>query len=241
MSVLELEKLLAPVSPDAPSGEDMEYDPAFQVMRRAAEGQPERHMGSSVVPAEEPDWQLAGSLAAELLMRTKDLRIAVTLTRARLHTEGFVGMRDGLALTRRLLIELWDSVHPQLDPEEDNDPTERVNALLDLCGRETLLNPVRTTPLVNSRVFGPVTLRDIEIAEGKIAPPPETDAPSLDMAAINGAFLDCELGGLRQTATDITASLADLKGIETAVTERVGAFGQEAGEGGEIRRLRGTN
>ncbi|MEA3275637.1 MAG: type VI secretion system protein TssA, partial [Pseudomonadota bacterium] len=61
------------------------------------------------------------------------------------------------------------------------------------------------------------------IAEGKIAPPPETDAPSLDMAAINGAFLDCELGGLRQTATDITASLADLKGIETAVTERVGA------------------
>jgi type VI secretion system protein ImpA len=192
-------------------------------MLRAAEGQLEQRMGDSVKPAVDPDWRRTRALALGLLSRTKDLRVSVMLVRALLHTDGLLGMRDGLTLTRRLVTEFWDSLHPQLDPEDDNDPTERVNALLDLCGRETFLMPLRGTPLVHSRIFGPVSLRDVEIAEGKTPPPVESATPPMDMANITAAFLDCDLGKLRDTASALAIALDSSKAIEAIVTDRVGA------------------
>jgi type VI secretion system protein ImpA len=223
MTTLNIDELLEPISPQAPSGDDLEYDGAFQEMLRASEGQPEQRMGDSVRPAVEPDWRRVRALALGLFSRTKDLRVAVMLAQALLHTNGFAGLQEGLTLTRRLLTELWDSLHPLLDTEDEDDPTERVNALLNLCGFDTVLTPVRTSPLVHSRVFGPVSLRDIEIAEGRTPSPADSSTASMDTPKITAAFLDCELEELRQTALALDTALVDIKAIETMVTERVGA------------------
>lgn len=216
MSALELGSLLTQISPESPSGEDLAYDPAFDEMVRAAKGQEAETMVGSKDPID-PDWKGAASLALGLLSRTKDLRVAVILTRSLFHMHGFSGLRNGLTLTRRLLTEFWDSVHPQLDPDDDMDPTARLNALMDLRGRETLLNPVRTTPLVTSRVFGPVTIRDLEIAGGKAPQPAATEAPTLDAASIKGAFQECELVQLRDAASAVAAAKGEIEQIESAI------------------------
>ena len=130
MTALNLTRLLAPISDDAPTGADLEYDADFGALERAAAGKPEQVMGDKVIDAEPPDWAEVLDLAEALLGRTKDLRVAVHLTQAATKLEGLAGLDGGLALLRGFLESWWDGVYPRLDPEDGNDPTLRVNCLL---------------------------------------------------------------------------------------------------------------
>lgn len=222
MSVIDVEQLLEQVSDEAPTGEDLEYDPAFGEMARAAEGRPAQEMGDSVVEAEEPDWRSVGKIATELLSRSKDLRVGVLLIRASLNTDGMVGISDGLEVTRRMLDQYWDNLHPQLDPDDDNDPIMRINTLASLTDRDTMLAEIRKTPLVSSRALGRFSLRDVEIATGAVqAPEGEQELPSIE--GIDAAFMDADLDELKVTADAIDAAIDSVEAIETFVTEKVGA------------------
>ena len=65
MQIANIEVLLAPVSADNPCGADLEYgDPAFAALDRATRGKPEQQIGSTIIPAEEPDWKAVGRQAA---------------------------------------------------------------------------------------------------------------------------------------------------------------------------------
>ncbi len=52
MSVIEVEKLIQEVSPEVPSGENLEYDPKYIKMVEVSQGKPERQMGDTVIEAE---------------------------------------------------------------------------------------------------------------------------------------------------------------------------------------------
>lgn len=121
-------------------------------------------------PGEEPKWPRVVELGGELLLRSKDLRIAVLLTRALTRTQGIVGLAGGLGVVHGLLERHWDHVHPALEADQDNDPTERMNTLAALADADTLIRDVRDTTLVNSREHGQLRARDIEIALGRLAP-----------------------------------------------------------------------
>ncbi len=222
MSEFDLDSLLEPVSAADPSGEEAEYVPEFQQFKKVAGGQPEQVMGDSVVPAVPPDWKQVIALGTDLLSRSKDLHIAIPICRALLHQEGFSGLASGITLIRRLLAEYWDSLHPRLDPDDNNDPTERMNALLDLCDRDALLAPVRTTPLVHSRAFGTVSLRDLELAKGELPEPADGEKAPMDAASIDAAFQDSELEPLRETASAVSSAVSELGEIERIVTDQVG-------------------
>lgn len=221
MPIQNLESLLQPVSADAPCGPDLEYDPAFLELDRFSQGKPEQQMGDTIVPAQEPDWKEVGNRALALLAKTKDLRIAIRLTRALLNTDGLAGLADGLALLRGLVETFWDGIYPKLDPEDDNDPTFRVNILMGLCDSEAVIDRIRLIHLVSSRSFGRFSLRDFAIASGEIPPPAGTEAPKA--SAIDGAFTECPVPALQATAEALHASLERLAAIETFVGEKVGA------------------
>src|SRR5581483_4725438 len=129
MSVIDLNAILTPVAPDDPCGADLEYDPAFAALDRDAQGKAEQQIGSTVVPASDPDWKAMQKQSLELLARTKDLRVGAHLTKALLHTSGWPGFAQGLAVLRGFVEHYWEGVHPRLDPTDDNDPTMRVNIL----------------------------------------------------------------------------------------------------------------
>ena len=63
-----------------------------------------------------------------------------------LNTEGLAGLADGLAVLRGVVETFWDGFYPKLDPEDDNDPTFRVNILMGLCDSARLHRPHSPDP-----------------------------------------------------------------------------------------------
>jgi type VI secretion system protein ImpA len=197
----DLEALLKEVSPDAPTGENLEYDPSFAELERAAAGKPEQQMGASVVAAEPPNWDQVESLGRELLARSKDLRIAMPVLRARTNRLGLIGLAEGLALVRGLLERYWLAVYPELDPDDPTDATMRVSALAVLALPEVLAE-LKGVPIVTSRAFGSVSLRSIE--------------ESTDPATVGAAFQDAGSEQVIALAAAVEAAESDVAAIGKA-------------------------
>ncbi len=223
MALIDVEQLLQEVSSEHPCGENMEYDTVYGDLEREARGREEHSMGDAVVAAEEPDWASVEAKAVELFARSKDLRIASYLARAQLHTHGLAGFSGGLGLLHGLLERYWDSVYPQLDADDDNDPTVRVNAIMSLCDPATVIRDLRVAPLVQTRGFGTVTYRDIAIASGDLSPGNGAGDQGLEPAAIEAAFAECDIDTLQASQQAARAALEHVAGIESLVTEKVGA------------------
>jgi type VI secretion system protein ImpA len=158
--MVDIHSLLQPVTSDSPGGPNLEYTAEYAELERDILGKPERQIGETIVAAEGPDWQSVVEKATALLRSSKDLRVATQLARALLKTGGFEGFAEGLELVRGLVDRYWPVFHPRLD-EEDNDPTSRINAMAALTHRD-MLHAVRAAPLLKSKAFGIVTLRNFE-------------------------------------------------------------------------------
>jgi len=113
MSIIEVEKLLAPVAGASPVGPDLSYDPSIKEIEQIAAGKPEQQVGETIVPAEDPDWKALKSRCIEALARTKDLQVALHLVMVALKLEGITGLRDGLGLIRGMLETYWEKLYPQ--------------------------------------------------------------------------------------------------------------------------------
>ena len=222
MSVIDLDQLVAPISDESPSGENMEYEPEFGALEREVQGTDEHVMGDEVVAAADPDWSAVFSQAQELMSRTKDLRVAVSLARAAAARHAVAGLAEGLELVRGLLEQLWDTVHPQLDAEDDDDPTFRVNSIMPLGDRESLLKDMLKMTLVNSKVVGKFNVRDVKVAKGELSPL-DDQAAVPDMALINAAFMDCDVDELQADNERIGQSLEHVAAIEAIFAEKIGA------------------
>lgn len=223
MSRVDVKDLLKEVSAELPCGGDLEYDPEFGEMERAAQGRPEQQIGATLIPAQEADWPTVKNKAISLLGRTKDLRAAVYLTQSLLHTDGLSGLRDGLMLIQGLLEQYWDTLYPQLDPAEENDPTLRINTLITLSDPDTVLHSIRETTLVKSVAFGRISLRAILIALNKYPLPPGSKEQVIEITTINAAFMDANLDDLQNTADAIRQSIESVSAIESLLMDKVGA------------------
>ncbi len=219
MAAVDVESLLAPLAPDAPCGENLEYDAEFTAFERALQGKPEVQYGATLVAAEPPDWKAARSQALALFLRTRDLRVAVPLAQALLHADGLGGFADGLRVVAGLLQSAWVGVHPQLDPADGNDPTMRVNSLAALCDANGTLKAVREAFLVSSRVHGRFSLRDLELASAEAVEGVTRPEPTV----IDAAFMDAELGELQAVAAALAASIEQSTLIENTLQSHVGA------------------
>lgn len=216
MTAIDLAALLTEISGDAPSGPSLEYDDRFIELEKVARGveQEEDASGKVIREEEPPDWPEVERLALELAAETKDIRVAVYLARARLALVGFPGFREGLDLLKGYLSLFWPSLHPQLDPGDNNDPSIRVNTLASLCDNATILRPLRMAPLTESRQFGRISYRDYAIASGLMPAPPSrrADEKAIDMGQVDGAFADTP-------AETLSATQQAVAGAQEALTE----------------------
>ena len=219
---IDIEKYLTEIEPDNVCGEDLEYDPEFIAFEQAVQGKEEQSMGDSVIEAEPPNWREVIKLAEKLLARTRDMRVYVNYLRALTETQGMKGLADGLLLLRSATEKYWKDIHPELDVDDDNDPTERINILMMLCDFESFLKPLHSVPLVESKALGRFSLKDIQIANGSIAQPSGEDADPPSLAAIDGAFQDCDEDELKVLIQSASEALSNLDLMESFVTEQVG-------------------
>lgn len=223
MPSLDINSILQPISAEFPCGVDLEagnkYDPAFAELERLAIGKAEQQIGNTLVPAESPDWKLLERKSAEILARSKDLRAATHLARALLQTAGWTGFAQGLEILRGLVEQYWDGMYPRLDPEDDNDPTMRINILMSITEPE-ILSALRSTPLVVSRSMGRFSLKDLETASGDAGVDPNMDRGAA-MASIEAAVMDADLAGLEATVSAVRACQLALASLEGAIAARV--------------------
>ena len=221
MSIINVEDLVREISPDNPCGENLEYDPAFQEMERMVLSKPEQQLGDIIIPAEEPNWREVRQQAIDLLARSKDLRIAVYLIQALTQTHGLGGLNDGLAVLQRLLEQYWDTIYPELDEEDNNDPTMRINTLISLVDPATILQAVNDAPVVSSMTMGKYSIRDTQIATGAITAS-AGDGELPELPAIEAAFMECDLDELQQTAESVIEAIGHLNSIDALLTSQAG-------------------
>jgi type VI secretion system protein ImpA len=214
--------LLEACAGDAACGDNLEYDADVTALERAAAHEPEQVMGDATIPAKEPEWADVEHRAEDLFTRTKDLRIAALWARARLGNDGFFGFAEGCALVRGLLETYWDDIYPQLDPDDDNDPTYRINALAAFNDEDGFLAALRAAPLVSSRVFGAICYRDLAILSGDLEPVDSDSGDELNASTIDAAFAESDTESLAEIAAAIESARNDVAAIEGAFSERLG-------------------
>lgn len=222
MTILDIDSLLIEIPGDAPCGPDLEYDRLLVALKEAAEGRPERQMGESIIPGKDPDWPVVKRQAIELYTRTKDIRVTIYLIRALLALDHLSGFGIGISLMRQLLERYWDAVHPQLDSEDDDDPTMRLSNLKELTDL-SLLNAIRVSPLAKAVGVGSCSMRDLAIASGDVIVSADSTVDPPTLAAINAVFASCKQDELRTTIESVKRTIEDVVAIERFVNQKVGA------------------
>ena len=228
MNESDIQSLLSEVSAEAPCGEDLSYDASFlaleDMLKTKATGGIVAGVEEEVV---EPNWREVREKSSELLKRSKDLRIAMYLTISLLKLEGIPGLRDGLSLLRGLLERFWDNLYPQLDPDDNDDPLERINILESLSPTSvSAQDPVKfkqrlaEVPLCNSVQMGKFGLRDIQVAKGEIAVSDDERAKAPDMSVIDAAFQDTATDELLATSQATQEAIEHIAAIMSVFSER---------------------
>jgi len=205
---LSAKELSQPVSEDQPCGEDLEYDAAFQQMEAMLQTKSEQEFGDTVIPGAGPDWKGVGEQAVDLLKRTRDLRVLSYAAISQLHTAGLAAFSDGLEALNACLETFWDNIYPQLDADDNNDATMRFNTLQVLNNRELVCEGLIRSPLVVLKGVGGFSLRDIELAEGKVKAADGEEVQ--DIAIIQGAFGDASPDELTALGAALGGSMEQL-------------------------------
>jgi type VI secretion system protein ImpA len=114
MTNLSFDLLVRPITPDAPAGESLRYDPVYDNIAAARRQEASLPQGVWQRTTQQADWHLVEQLCHDALAtRSKDLQIAVWLTEAWLHLFGLPGFISGCRLIADLhelyLVELIPS------------------------------------------------------------------------------------------------------------------------------------
>ncbi|WP_439890894.1 ImpA family type VI secretion system protein [Ralstonia sp. 25C] len=172
---------LTPVSDAAPCGPDLEYDHDFVVLFANAAPRQDVQYGAFVGAPDPVSWGEVERDCRRLMMRTKDVRVAVLYTRCRTRLAGAAGLAEGTGILAAWLETFADNVHPQpdIDGERSAALEMRMNALQALADPEGLLADVREIVLTKSTATR-LQVRDVERA---FAHPRPADALAPDSVA----------------------------------------------------------
>lgn len=182
------ELISSAVSADNVCGENLEDDSSFQNFFFESEGTPERFDGQTTTPAEPPDWRSVKKSAIGFLEKTHDLKLISILAQSILNTEGIIKFEECLSGLAKLVSTQWNKFYPPLD-EDDGDPMERISALGHLTDKGFIVNIVKTTPIINSKLLGKISLQVIDRA---IDPATNKSDSDLDLVQIKGGFKDSD-------------------------------------------------
>ncbi|SMG54230.1 type VI secretion system protein TssA [Paraburkholderia susongensis] len=191
-ALLRYAELLEPVSVDAPCGPDLEYDPDFVMLLAAAAPRVEAQYGDFVDVPPAANWAEIERECRALLLRTKDIRLAVILLRCRARLDGATGLRDGLAFLNAMFECYSEALHPLPMLDGERDPVMYANAIAALVDPDGALGDARDIAMPKAAGLQ-LHLRDIEKS---FAMPRQKDA----LAPESVTLLLKELWGRRDAA-----------------------------------------
>jgi type VI secretion system protein ImpA len=148
-SILDLNRLLSPISGENPCGADLKWEPVYQEIKDARPKIDRDAFGLDV--PEVADWSPVVELTSNALAsRSKDLMLGAWLVEALVHRHGFGGFRDGLKLINGLLENLWDGLYP-LPDGDDLEPRAAPLVFITSDGGARMPGLLREAPLTPDR------------------------------------------------------------------------------------------
>lgn len=216
--MLDQDALLAPISAEIPTGEDLSFSTEFdRIIESRRADDPTLDQGAWQTDIKYADWNGALRDSTELLLnRTKDLRLASWLCEAATQLKGFPGWASGLRVMTGLCDRYWEDVHPQA---QDGDQEERIGNLSWLLVNS--LQWLRAIPIV-AAPQGRFSLADFDHAHSASADS-DTGRPPLDL--LEAARRDTPHAFYRQLADTLPDCRQALLGLEAAVDNRLGLDG----------------
>ena len=234
MVPFDVDALLTEISSDAPCGEDISYDIDFLELERLAQGTEETQVGDHIQEHEEPDWEKVTNLSLKLLERSRDLRLILYLTVSKLCLEGLPGFHDGLTLLRGVVERYWDHLFPQLDPEDDNDPMERINIIASLSPPPSVMSDQDTMKFISRLMDLPLcrpsdtrlphpSLKHFLVASGEMSVSENNAKDFPTQPLIDAAFEQTEVDELHATDLILRGCIDHLQSLDHLLVEKVGA------------------
>ncbi|MEZ6087919.1 MAG: type VI secretion system protein TssA [Pirellulaceae bacterium] len=216
-ATFDIDALLHPIAGDRPGGDVRAYARGLRAElaelrnppRSANPDDEDKDGGADCV-----DWTAITMLATEALCeKTKDLRIACHLTEAAMQHWGIAGLRDGFILLRRMVEEFWDTLAPELDPD---DPDARCSPL------ENLLDDPNRGPRI------PSVLRNLPILQAgehkfslMSATRQTVDLTSTEIAA---AIRQVTVEDACQLSDELDQAIDELASLHQAMTDRMNEY-----------------
>ena len=224
-------RLAEPINPESPCGEDLEDTPLL------ASFDAYRLFGQMAPLADDTDWREIRDRSLEALEQSRDLRLLAHLAAAVLRTDGLQRFCDVVQVGGQ-----WFSAWPaQVFPRIDDDAILRKNALNSFGDRMAIVDGVRRRPFIANPQLGAFTLRDVEIATGKLVPGESGGEPPSE-AHLNAVLAAADDAQLATLESGLGAAIGALRAIEAQMRDAHGAEGTPEFDLllaplGEIRRL----
>ncbi len=219
---MNTDELLQPISDSAPCGEDLSFSAEFdQIAEMRREDDPTLDQGEWVTSLKVADWPGVLDRCSTLLRtRSKDLRLAMWWAEAATLTQGYAGLRQGLALCGGLCERYWDLFYPQ---PEDGDQEQRIGNLGWFLGRLVALSTA--APITRGRT-GAYSLHQLAVARMQ-QPTPDKPLPpdALTVDKFNRALRETPKDELRASLAALEASQQLLNGLQGLVDSKLGNEG----------------
>ena len=153
--IIDLNKLLAPITEDSPAGSDVRQDTsplskyqAIKTARSAARAAERKGMHDGDLTEADEYWRKIIGLAPDILTtQSKDLEVASWLTEALIRRNGFEGLRDAFKLIHGLIENFWDTLYPLPDDDGMETRTAPLAGLNGEDGEGVLIAPIRKVPI----------------------------------------------------------------------------------------------
>ncbi|MFP3040536.1 type VI secretion system protein TssA [Treponema primitia] len=224
--MINLGELAVPLEGENPAGENLEYDPLYLELDSLAVETLDSVMGESRIEGRKPDWKKLRENCLSLWGKTRDLRVAVYLSIAETALGGIKDCSEALKLILFLVRDMWDAMYPKLDPEDDNDPIERLNILAMLSPESGAFNDpimfiskIRALKLTPSL---PYSLRDRLISLNELE---TSDGQSIDPNLILGEVMGVPLAEIEEQAAAARDLQETIKAVCAVAGEKMAGAG----------------
>lgn len=143
---INIKLILTPLSEESPSGEHLYYEPVYDEIKEARRFDEDLDQGDWAHERKVADWHKVITLTSSTLEdKSKDIQLAVWLMEACARKYGFEGLEVGLQVTSGLLNTFWETLHPEI--EEDDDLEWRENTLSVL--NDKFLSTIKSIPITD--------------------------------------------------------------------------------------------
>ncbi len=143
-TILDIDKLSAPISDDNRVGENLRYEGTYDKIREFRESDdPNLPQGVWETDLKAANWKGIKEICTLTLAdRSKDLQITAWLLEALVHLDGFAGVYEGLSLIYKLCVDYWDDIYPVI---EDDDIEFRISPFVWI--NSTISEKLRIIPI----------------------------------------------------------------------------------------------